>query len=201
MITGPKTMDDYPATPRTTKSIEAITLAWRDTFRVADQWAPDIVRLVESEMPKIIPAFALVVRADAEMGENEAYTEFNPPHIAVRTSVYHLARRRDGRSRMTFAHELGHLVMHPDGIKFRNEAAIKRTTRIRYFESAEWQAKKFASLFLMPEHIVRQFGTAHELSENCQVSLQAAEIRFRQVGHIPPPTVPESIQEAIDSFR
>ena len=39
----------------------------------------------------------------------EGYTEFDPPQIAVSESVYKLARRFDGRARMTLAHELGHL--------------------------------------------------------------------------------------------
>jgi Zn-dependent peptidase ImmA (M78 family) len=118
------------------------------------------------------------------MGDAEAYTEFNPPLIAVRNSVYSLARRRDGRARMTFAHELAHLVMHPGAAKLRIESGNKTRVKIRPFESAEWQARKFAAYFLLPSHIVVQFGSIRELAENCHVSLQAAEIRFKEVGHI-----------------
>ena len=177
-------MDDFPVSPRSARQIEDIALAWRHALGVGDTWAPDMVSLVESELPKLLPTpFALVVRDDAEMDGVEAYTEFNPAHIAVRASVYTLARKFDGRSRMTFAHELGHLVMHvSDGPRPR---ALERSRRkLRFFESAEWQANKFASLFLLPEHVVRQFSSVDELVAGCRVSRQAAEIRFNEVGHI-----------------
>ena len=54
----------------------------------------------------------MVAKKDTEMGEAEAYTEFSPPQIVVRESVYLGAANRNGRDRMTMAHELGHLVMH-----------------------------------------------------------------------------------------
>ena len=106
-------MDDYRVSTRSAKDIEAITLAWRDTLGVADQWSPDVIRILETDVPKIFRAFALVVRPDAEMADAEGYTEFDPPQVAVRASVYRLAKRGDGRRRMIFAQELGHLVMNP----------------------------------------------------------------------------------------
>jgi Zn-dependent peptidase ImmA (M78 family) len=174
--------DDYKVKPRSSKEIERLALAWRDALGVADAWAPDVIRLLETEVPKLVPEFALVVKSDNEMGDAEAYTEFNPPYIAVRGSVYALAGRKDGRSRMTFAHELGHLVMHPGVVKLRSEAAIKSETRA--FESAEWQAKRFAALFLVPDQIARMFDAPAELAECCQVSAQAARIRFDETSNI-----------------
>jgi Zn-dependent peptidase ImmA (M78 family) len=173
-------IDDFKVTPRSAKDIEAVALAWRDTLGVPNEWAPDMVRIVECELPRLIPAFALLVRADAEMGDAEAYAEFNPPHIAVRDSVYRLASQHDGRGRMTFAHELGHLVMHPGAAKLRTEGGHV-VRELKAYESAEWQAKKFASLFLMPKHIAIEFNSARQMSECCKVSLQAAQIRFSEV--------------------
>jgi len=179
-------MDDFRVKPRSARQIEDTALAWRDALSVSAAWAPDVVRLIEIELPKLLKLpFALVVRPNEEMEDAEAYTEFNPAHIAVRASVYSLARKYDGRSRMTLAHELGHLVMHvSDGPRPR--ATAKLRSELRPFESAEWQANKFASLFLMPEHIVRQFASVGELVANCKVSNQAASIRFNEVGHIRP---------------
>ena len=137
------------------------------------------------------------------MGDEEAYTEFNPPLIEVRNGIYSLARHRDCRALMTFAHELGHLVMHPVAAKLRNESGNKTAPKIKPFESAEWQARKFGAYFLMPEHIVVQFGSVRELAENCHVSLQAAEIRFKEVGHIRDATAPcvDELIKAIDPTR
>ena len=195
-------MDDHEVEPRSAKDIELITLAWRDTLAVFDLWVPDVIRILEIDLPNIFRQFALLVRSDPEMGDAEAYTEFNPPHISVRESVYQLARAQDSRARMTFSHELGHLVMHPSEVaNLRSEGALQRAREIPPYKSAEWQAKKFASLFLMPTHVVRQFATARELSEGCKVSLQAAEIRFKEVGHITPKPLPACIRDAIDKLK
>jgi IrrE N-terminal-like domain len=194
--------DDYKVDGRSAKDIAAITLAWRDTLAVSDQWAPSVVGLLELRLPKIVKNFALVVRPDPEMGDAEAYTEFDPPHIAVRGSVYSMAQRGDGRSRMTFAHELGHLVMHPGAAKLRSEAVLKPTSTIRFFESAEWQARKFASLFLVPDHIAIQFNSAHELAECCKISAQAAEIRFNETAPLrKSKPIPDCVTQTIDSLK
>lgn len=194
--------DDFRVSARTIKNIAATALAWRDTLGVADQWAPSVVRLLELNLPRIVKNFALVVRTDSEMGDAEAYTEFDPPHIAVRGSVYALARRDDGRSRMTFAHELGHLVMHPGAAKLRSETSARSNGTIRIFESAEWQARKFASLFLVPDHIAIQFGSAQELASCCKISAQAAQIRFNETAPLrQPKSLPDCVKNAVDILR
>jgi hypothetical protein len=78
-------MDDFKVAPRSAKDIEALTLAWRDALGVPDEWTPNMVRLLEIELPKLpkLGQFALITRSDQEMGDAEAYTQFNPPHIVV----------------------------------------------------------------------------------------------------------------------
>jgi Zn-dependent peptidase ImmA (M78 family) len=180
-------MEDFLVPSKSTKNIEATALAWRDALGVRDVWSPDVIDLLEKKLPAIFPTYSLVVRPDDEMfaiGQAEAYTQFNPPVIAVRNSVYLLARHNDGRARMTFAHEFGHLVLHPGVEKLRVEGGNQADKRLRPFESAEWQARKFAAFFLLPTHVVREFNSHRELAESCHVSLQAAEIRFHEVGHM-----------------
>jgi IrrE N-terminal-like domain len=177
-------IEDFVVAAKSAKDIETKALAWRDALRISDSWAPPLADLIEVQLPKAFPTFSLLVRADYEMGDAEAYTEFNPPLIAVRQSVYWAAKNNEGRARMTFAHEFGHLVLHPGAAKPRLESGNLAKSVIRPFESAEWQARKFGAFFLLPAHIVRQFGTPRELSEACHVSLQAAQIRFDEVGHI-----------------
>jgi Zn-dependent peptidase ImmA (M78 family) len=94
--------------------------------------------------------------------------------------------REDGRSRMTFAHELGHLVMHPGAAKLRSATALAER-QTKYFESAEWQARKFAALFLVPDHIALQFNSAKELAAACNISTQAAQIRFDETAPLRKP--------------
>ncbi|MBR0687162.1 ImmA/IrrE family metallo-endopeptidase [Bradyrhizobium manausense] len=193
--------DDYRVKPRSAKDIAAIALAWRDALGVPDAWSPNVITLLEIDVPKLIPEFALVVRPDDEMGDAEAYTEFNPPHIAVCGSVYRMAQSEDGRSRMTFAHELGHLVMHPGAVKLRSSSALS-DRQTKYFESAEWQARKFAALFLVPDHIAIQFDSADQLAAACHVSSQAAQIRFNETAQIrKPKSLPSSISEIIEELK
>jgi Zn-dependent peptidase ImmA (M78 family) len=202
LTVGLEMSDDFKVSPQSAQQIAAKALAWRDVLGVKDQWAPDLVRLLELGVPKIVKNFALVVRADSEMGDAEAYTEFDPPHITVRGSVYALAQRQDGRSRMTFAHELGHLVMHPGAVKLRSESVRKPDAPIRIFESAEWQARKFAALFLVPDHIAIQFSSASQLAECCKVSDQAAQIRFNETALLrAAKPLPDCVSEAIDALR
>ncbi|MFX6918940.1 hypothetical protein ABTH79_19890, partial [Acinetobacter baumannii] len=61
--------DDFKVSGRTAKNIAATALAWRDTLGVADQWAPNVIQLLELDLPKIIRDYALVVRPDSEMGD------------------------------------------------------------------------------------------------------------------------------------
>lgn len=193
--------DDYRVKPRSAKDIAAIALAWRDALGVPDAWSPNVITLLEIDVPKLIPEFALVVRPDDEMGDAEAYTEFNPPHIAVCGSVYRMAQCEDGRSRMTFAHELGHLVMHPGAVKLRSSSALS-DRQTKYFESAEWQARKFAALFLVPDHIAIQFDSADQLAAACHVSSQAAQIRFNETTPIRrSKSLPSSVSEIIEELK
>jgi len=160
-----------------------------------------MVQLLEIELPKLpkLGQFALLTRSDLEMGDAEAYTQFNPPHIVVRNSIYQLARKANGRSRMTLAHELGHLVMHPGASKLRSEWS-RPDNDLKPYESAEWQANKFASLFLMPSHIAREFVSPSHLAESCKVSYQAAQIRFGELTHVEKP-LPECIVQTIERLN
>jgi Zn-dependent peptidase ImmA (M78 family) len=130
----------------------------------------------------------------------EGYTEFNPPQIAVSESVYKLARKFDGRARMTLAHELGHLVMHPGASKMRTVDGNRTLAKVKPYQSAEWQARKFGAYFLLPTDIVMQFVTATDLAESCRVSFQAASIRFAEVGHIPPDAPAECVEDLIAKY-
>lgn len=191
--------DDFLVPPKSAKDVETKALDWRHAFGVEDAWAPDVIDLFEKKLPKLFPNYTLMVRSDEEMiaiGDAEAYTAFNPSVIVVRNSVYLAATRNDGRARMTFAHEFGHLILHPGAAKLRSKSAHEVVKPPKPFESAEWQARKFAAYFLLPDHIVRQFGNPRDLADGCHVSFQAAEIRFQEVGHIPR-IVPECVSDLI----
>jgi Zn-dependent peptidase ImmA (M78 family) len=98
-----------------------------------------------------------------------------PPRIVVKESVYRLARQGDARSRFLFAHELGHLVLHPQSTHFRAPNGPKLNKLIKKIEA---QASKFALFFLIPDSVARQFSSAESLSLHCQVRREVAELRM-----------------------
>ena len=99
---------------------------------------------------------------------------------------------------MTFAHELGHLVMHPGAVKLRSETPPLTKPIAKFYESAEWQARKFAALFLVPDHVAIQFASAQQLAECCKVSAQAAQIRFNETAPLrKQKSLPDSIRQTL----
>lgn len=55
----------------------------------------------------------------------------------------------------TLAHELGHAVLHPDGGGIHRDRPLDGVTRSR--EAGELEADKFASYFLMPGKLLREY--------------------------------------------
>jgi len=186
--------DDVYVDALSARQIETRALAWRDFFEIANQWVPDVVRLLEHQLSEVFPLFSLVVCPDNAIPDAEGYTQFEPPQIVLRESVYIGALQGNPRSRMTVAHELGHLLLHKGVAKARSTATFD-SRKNKPFNSAEWQARKFAAYFLMPEHLVREFGSAEELAAGCRVSLQSARIRLDEVGHIKPKPIPDIVKE------
>jgi len=92
---------------------------------------------------------------DESMGNRDGKTEFTEEAviISVKRSVHQKALWGDGRARMTLAYELGHGAMHYGTTLFRNSDAVGATdlSQTSASESAEHQAKVFASAFLIDD--------------------------------------------------
>lgn len=187
-------MEDAFVKALSARDIERLATAWREAFGVSEAWVPDLIDILESKLPQIFPDFTLVVRDDDVMEDAEAYTQSNPPRIVLRESVYRGAASSNARCRMTLAHELGHLVLHKGALNARHTTPTDPPI-MKLYNSAEWQARKFAAYFLMPEHVVRQFGSLQDLAANCVVSHQAAGIRMDEVGHIRPQQPPDCVRK------
>lgn len=86
---------------------------------------------------------------------------------------------------MTLAHELGHAVMHATAgvIDHRATGATGMTTisKINASESAEHQAKVFASAFLIDDKRAAELVSPAEISAEFLVSLSAAEICYERI--------------------
>jgi len=147
-----------------------------------DCQAPDMIALLENEIPKLFGHFALVVKEDGKMHGAEGFTEFDPPKIVLAESTYLDAAEFGGRGRWTAAHELGHLVQHESAVPLdRAPSRYSSMKELPRYASAEWQANAFAAAFLMPEWLVREFTNASEIVEFFSVSRKAAQIRLDEL--------------------
>jgi len=172
---------DNFAIPRSLNDIEVRASAWRYAFGYQDAWIPDIIRILEHDLYEIDGSYTFRVMFQHEMKDCEGISNFAPYEICIREDVYIRATRGDGRARFTCAHELGHYVLHCGESRPRGPRLVTDTIQSTYM-SSEWQANTFARCFLLPSHIVRQFSTALEVAECCNVSLQVAEIRVKELG-------------------
>jgi Zn-dependent peptidase ImmA (M78 family) len=174
---------DYCVPAKSRVDIDLTAAAWRQALGVPMECqSPDVLALLENELPKLFGHFALIVREDASMGGAEGYTEFDPPRIVLAENTYLDASRSGGRGRWTAAHELGHLVQHESAVPLdRAPSRYSRMKELPRYASAEWQANAFAAAFLMPEWLVRDFRTPSELVDFFSVSRKAAEIRLEEL--------------------
>jgi hypothetical protein len=175
---------DWPTLPRSDEQIERVAHSYRLAADSGDEWAPNILDLIERLSVPGRPLFGLriVVRPDNELPDDEAIAKFDARIVEVRKSVNDGARAGHPRCRMTLAHELGHIALdHRGAPKSRKPGGGGREAFISASKSAERQATVFAAAFLMPRAQVRQCKSPDEVARRLKVSGEAAEIRFEQV--------------------
>jgi hypothetical protein len=180
--------EDYCVTKRSDHQIRGIGYRTKSDYKADNRRPVNIIKHLQSgRILTIQGQRKLIYRIvdDREMVDSDGRTDFTPEAIviSVKRSVHDKANWGDGRSRMTLAHELGHGVMHPGAAKFRRADAVGTTSisSINATESAEHQAKVFASAFLIDDTFAATLTNAEEISEQFGVSTTAAEICFERL--------------------
>ncbi len=180
--------EDYRVPKRSDKEVREEAYQTKRAYGAADRRPVNIIRCLQSDV--ILTRYGrkkLIYRIvdDKEMGGKDGRTEFadNTVIISVKRSVHEKALWGDGRSRMTLAHELGHGVMHYGATMFRQSDAVGTTELSRggAAESAEHQAKVFASAFLIDDKVAATLTSPEEISLEFGVSLEAAKICFERL--------------------
>lgn len=175
----------YVGRALTAAALARIAEAVRAKFGVADKTWVDVVDIVELELPKIIKGYRFVVKPDGEMS-TPAYTNYDPVSIVVSESVYVAACEGDNRSRMTIAHELGHVLLHSSffGTKhnMHRSDSSKRIGQAKGAHSSEYQAKRFAAFLLAPKSISEKYSDARKLASDTGISITAARIALKDAG-------------------
>lgn len=159
---------------RDAKAIADTAHKFREVLGIENRLAPNVLEVIELLLTKLIPHFELMVCSDRELpGSVEAFAQDEPPRIVVRESIYLAASMCDPRARMTLAHELGHIVLQHRGTHAR--------AKFSKWREVEHEANVFARQFLMPDHLVKNFNCAAEVSRYFNVTRAAAEDRLREV--------------------
>jgi hypothetical protein len=182
--------DDRRVTRRSNRECREIAFKTKEYYGIQRRWPVKITDILRSS--KILTLrgerrLAYVVVNDDVLGDKDAKTEFEDEtvRITVKRSVDSQASWGVDRPRMTLAHELGHGVMHAcDGtVDHRATGATGTTTisKTSAAESAEHQAKVFASAFLIDDKRAAELNSPLEIAEEFLVSLSAAEICYERI--------------------
>jgi hypothetical protein len=176
--------DDRRVKGRSDEEVRRIANDRKPDYRVSQVYPVNILRCLRSgSVRTLFGSKNLVFKIvdDNELGTVDAKTEYlgGTVTITCKRGVESRATLGVGRDRMTLAHELGHAVMHSGEPNFRHTSASGATSlsAITAYESAEHQAKVFASAFLIHDDAAAGMS-AEEISEQFGVSLEAAKLCF-----------------------
>lgn len=182
-------MNSYIVSPLSRRDIESMASKIRVKAGLPDETHFPIINFFEHWMVRLFPKFNYRYVNAEEMreyeklcgmeptGESEGLTIRGENLVVIREDVLDLAESGDGHSRYTFAHEIGHFILHlHDIIGFPRGGSQK----VPAYKRSEWQANVFAAALLMPKGLVTGLDV-DEIVEHFGVSKQAAEIRIKEI--------------------
>ena len=166
----------YIAQAVSRKDIRNYAKDLRKCLRLENKEYIDIVWLMENVFPTLFKRYNFSVEylPKEAMGSNHGLSDPRSGKIFIREDVYEGACRGVGRDRLTFAHELGHFLLH-NGVTIGLARAGEKE-EIPIYCDPEWQATVFAAEFLMDHDLIQKM-TVNEVAQRCGVSMQAAQIQ------------------------
>jgi Zn-dependent peptidase ImmA (M78 family) len=182
--------EDRRVTRRSNDECRRIAKDTKVYYGIGRTWPVSIGRVLRSgNILTVRGAKPLAYRVveNQVLGLKDAKTEIIDGSIVITTKqvIDSQATWGEGRARMTLAHELGHAVMHATAgvVDYRAAGATGTTTvsKISAAESAEHQAKVFASAFLIDDTRAAELATPLEIATEFLVSLSAAEICYERI--------------------
>lgn len=159
-------------------------LAWADR--------PDGLRFPAEIIPDFIESMGITFRTTTDSDDKEGWIDPLKNEFVLHEDVYRAGYLGENRARFTFAHELGHVILHFKQLdKLLNRRNLGgqvmfRGNEIKPFRSAEWQANVFAGSLLIPTNHLRdleQMGaslTPMSLEGIFSVSNKCATIRLEK---------------------
>lgn len=164
----------------TDAQIDGRALAHRRGLGFHDDEPVDAMMLL-ARLAARYPEFSHQRVPDGALGEAQAQWDSQAKRLLIPESVFRAAERREGRALMTVAHEVGHALLGHDGNLDRTATGGRAERVSAKLRSMEYQARRYAAAFLIPDTpAVRQLD-ATALSERYRVSMSAAIVRHSEL--------------------
>lgn len=160
----------------TDAQIDARALAHRRELGFRDDRGVDFMTLM-AKLKVRYPTFAYERVPDGQLGEAEAQWDSKAKRLLIPDSVFTAANRGEGRALMTVAHEVGHALLGHDGTLHRAPAGNRAERLSPRIRAMEYQARRYAAAFLIPDIEAVRHMSAGEMSEHYGVSMSAAMVR------------------------
>jgi len=170
--------ESFVVPPLSRRDIRQYADRIRQRLLISEPYFP-IVEVIELVLPNVIAGFVFDVCDEAEMSERfgrgcHGMTFPDEKVMHIREDIYQRARRGEGRDRLTMAHELAHLLLHP-GQRFARRAS----QATKPYAQSEWQANCFAGELLMSYRHMARCKSPYEMAELFGVSTIAAETQWK----------------------
>lgn len=124
----------------------------------------------------------LVIKSDAEMGDNEAYSVAAARRIFCRRAISRGLRFGDPHARQVIGHELGHMFLHrSDAPKPRKVGGNKNYNFIEEDESAEKQAWKFCRALFVTDDDLTSGESNKDIALRVGIPAEAVRLRRDEV--------------------
>jgi hypothetical protein len=161
----------------TDREIEYRALANRRALGFRDDQAIDVMTLI-NKLKHRYPNFGYERVPDDEwVGSDEARWNYTRKVIMFPESVFCSANRGEARARMTALHEVGHVLLQHGATLSRAPAGNSAEKYSKQVRRMEYQAKRYAAAFAVPD-IIENYGlSAREIADKYQISMEAASIR------------------------
>jgi len=169
------TNEHYLAPATSIAAINRFTLRIREVMGLEGKLFFPIVHFIEVILPQLDSLFELEIVDIKDMSTNYAETLPSCHSMRIREDVYEGAIADNGRDRFTLAHEVGHYLMHQDGVVALARNDVRQ--EIPHFARPEWQANTFSAALLAPPTLIRGMSI-DAVATACKVSLQVAEIQL-----------------------
>jgi hypothetical protein len=162
--------------PMSASRIEDAASQLRKILSIDPDCRVQMVQFVENVLPEVLPDYVFCVMPDEEMPGMDGITAIESFTICLSEHTYVDLCSGKPEARLVAAHELGHLMLHS-----QQPHSLARRSVNDDSVDPEWQADRFAEVWLMPRAGVIKCKTAQDVATRFTVPIEAAQRRFEEV--------------------